>query len=241
MYVLGAENDISHLTVLDARDISVSLASQHFEIPSSRLRLSGDGHLVAVGEAGKVALYTQDSALLPVATIDLPREDGGFAARPHDMAFNSSGSQLLIATGTTNPRLLIYNIARRKFIAEWNAKNLVNLGSWFNTGVWLDSHQIAVGDGRGQIHILDTQTGRNLLTLDGHTSTVSSLQPLPRGMLLSGGFDRTARMWNLTAGKEVQRWTLDDTVIALAVSASPSRRLFAGDGSGQVVELLDPS
>jgi WD40 repeat protein len=58
-----------------------------------------------------------------------------------------------------------------------------------------------------QAHIWDTRSGRKLATLTGHTGNVNTATFSPDGtLILTGGEDGTARIWNADTGSELCRW-----------------------------------
>ena len=59
---------------------------------------------------------------------------------------------------------------------------------------------------------------------------------------VSGGYDGTVRVWDLTAGREVARWTGDDAVIACTALSGPPFKIAVGQRRGQpyLLELRGP-
>jgi WD40 repeat protein len=59
--------------------------------------------------------------------------------------------------------------------------------------------------GSGEVKVWDAQTGRELLTLQGHTSEVPSIAFSPDGRRLASGglFDRTVRVWDAQTGQQL--------------------------------------
>ena len=66
-----------------------------------------------------------------------------------------------------------------------------------------DNQYIAVGTRAGEILIWDPGMSRLLTRLGGHEDRITDLQFSPRGTLISGSIDRTARIWDPAAGKQL--------------------------------------
>jgi WD40 repeat protein len=101
---------------------------------------------------------------------------------------------------------------------------------------------------RGRVIIWDIETGKQLLSLDGHTGMVTSVAYSPDGLYIaSGGGDNTARIWEAESG--ILLLTLEKHQIeVLSVVFSPNGALIAtsSDGiriwdveSGNLLQILD--
>jgi hypothetical protein len=94
-----------------------------------------------------------------------------------------------------------------------------------------DGKQLVAAGGSFDPSILvyDTATARELGRLEGHTNFVGDIALAPDGQsLASVGWDATARLWDVRAGKERRRWP--------RFAGSPSRVAFAADASGLLAE-----
>jgi len=101
-----------------------------------------------------------------------------------------------------------------------------------------DSKNFAVGGKDGAIHHVNGFETRGSESaakkLTGHTGPVRALAYSPSGRrLFSAGSDKTARLWDLDTGKELQRYALPDAVHAVAY-ASDGRTAFSA-GSDMLV------
>ncbi len=89
------------------------------------------------------------------------------------------------------------------------------------------------------VRLWDAQTGRQQLTLLGHTSSVTSAYFSPDGKrLVSAGSDGTMRVWELAGGQEqltLQGHTSDVTHVCF----SPDGNRLASAGSDQTVRVWD--
>jgi WD40 repeat protein len=85
--------------------------------------------------------------------------------------------------------------------------------------------------------VWDAKTGAEVLTLKGHTSSVTAASWSPDGSrLLTGSWDQTAKVWDARSGAEVLTLKGHTSVVS-AVSWSPdgSRVLTrSGDGTAKI-------
>ncbi len=82
-----------------------------------------------------------------------------------------------------------------------------------------DATVVAGGTIDGRIHLWSTESGELIRTLAGHDREVSGLAFASDGRLLvSGGDDRTTRVWEVETGAEHQRLDHDEPVQEVAVN-----------------------
>jgi WD40 repeat protein/tRNA A-37 threonylcarbamoyl transferase component Bud32 len=72
--------------------------------------------------------------------------------------------------------------------------------------------------------------------LEGHRGAVLGIAFLPGGQLLSGGADRTVRLWDVAAGRETRKFDLPREASGLAVTTDGRAALVA---SGVTLRLLE--
>ncbi|MBZ9715983.1 WD40 repeat domain-containing protein [Deinococcus multiflagellatus] len=133
--------------------------------------------------------------------------------------------------------LLIYDLTQKRVTKTWRTDQLSGPPSWVTKAAWLSTNTVAVAQGNGLIHILNTATGHEVMKLDGHTDSIYGLAVAPDpGTLLSGSADRTVRLWDLANGRQLHRWTLDTSCLSTVVTADGA--MFAGTEAGAVVELM---
>jgi WD40 repeat protein len=79
----------------------------------------------------------------------------------------------------------------------------------------------------GEVRILDAGTAREVWSLKGHAITVIDVAFSPDGhRLATSSFDRTVRLWDLTAGQEILKLVDSDAVYSVRFG-SDGRRLIA--------------
>ena len=66
---------------------------------------------------------------------------------------------------------------------------------WIKCLVVLPNVHLASGSEDATIKIWDTNTGKQIKTLEGHTYGINSLAVLPNGYLASGSEDTTIKIW----------------------------------------------
>jgi len=89
--------------------------------------------------------------------------------------------------------------------------------------VLLDGKVASAAEGGG-MKVWNVDTGAFVLSLVGHTDTVSSLAVLSDGRLASGSYDTTVRLWDATSGACI-RMLAGHTKAVHALTALPGNRL----------------
>lgn len=88
---------------------------------------------------------------------------------------------------------------------------------------------IAVGKNGHDFHVIDLKEGKNLLTLQGYTTVVTSLVFTPDGKDLIAGYDDERLIW----------WNVDEGTIRQAVTAQDNKPTI-GFSSGTGTALVSP-
>jgi WD40 repeat protein len=84
-----------------------------------------------------------------------------------------------------------------------------------------DGKRSAVADAK-TIHIFDVATGKEIMAIKGHSDMVTVVAFSPDGkLLLSGGKDKTIRLWDTATGK---------AIFSLRHSAAITEARFSADG-----------
>ena len=79
----------------------------------------------------------------------------------------------------------------------------------------------------------DLASGTQTTRFDGHTGWVNAVAVTPDGrQVVSGGWDRTVRVWDFATGEVVANFTAEGDVLAIATA--PGGTMVAGDDTGQV-------
>src|SRR5262249_32008457 len=87
----------------------------------------------------------------------------------------------------------------------------------------------------GEVRILDADTGREVMQLQGHTLLVSDLAFSPDGQrVATGSDDRTVRVWDLASGQEVLRLQGHTRAVASVRFVSGGRGLARPSPDGTV-------
>jgi WD40 repeat protein/tRNA A-37 threonylcarbamoyl transferase component Bud32 len=90
--------------------------------------------------------------------------------------------------------------------------------------------QLAIGSLEGPVVLWDLTTLARVLTLEGHSSIVSSLVFSPGGhTLVTGSGDHTIRVWSLTNGQQIAEFT-NHTDKVQCVALSPDGKTLASAG-----------
>jgi WD40 repeat protein len=83
--------------------------------------------------------------------------------------------------------------------------------------------------------IWDVETGERLASLEGHEGPVVAVAWSPDGRWVgTASLDNTARLWDAATGKEVRRWTMQNSVFSVAFRPDGRRLLTVGAGQRYV-------
>ncbi len=115
------------------------------------------------------------------------------------------------------------------------------LSGVFSVHFSLDGKTLVTGDSNNEIRLWQVEDGKQLLTLQGHTSWVWSLGFSPDGQtLISGSDDKSVKLWNISTGQCLK--TLEGhTNIVCSVSFSPNGQILASGSEDQTIKVWDAS
>jgi WD40 repeat protein len=84
------------------------------------------------------------------------------------------------------------------------------------------------------LQIYNYDTGALIRTLNGHTSSVYSIEMLSEQMMASGGYDQKVIIWNLLSYSIKYKLT-EHTYWVRCIKRLSSNLLASGDGSGKII------
>ena len=122
-------------------------------------------------------------------------------------------------------------------LADWGTcSRTVSLNSTpLSLAHWKDT--IAVGLSHGDITILNMVTGSQMAVLFGHTDQVGALAfSLDGTFLVSGGYDRTVKLWDVQTGGVVKTFH-GHTRVVCSVSISPDCTTIASGSLDNTIHL----
>jgi WD40 repeat protein len=99
---------------------------------------------------------------------------------------------------------------------------------------------LAAGFDDGTVMVFDVETGKDVCTLRGHTSSVSLVAFSPHGKLVaSGSEDNTVRIWDVAKGKQAKAPLAGITSTVSSVVFSPDGKLVASGSWDSTVRIWD--
>ena len=176
----------------------------------------------------------QDSSLLAITD----RSEGSVFA-----TFSPDGSRILTASVRGNARL--WDAATGKGLVRFDHVPPLRVG----TALGPDGSQLAtLVPGEMSVHVTDAMTGETAILLTGHERFPFSMDFAPDGKhIVTASPDQTARVWDVTTGREVavldhQAWVLhaffspDGTMIATYTN-EPTVHIWQANTGQHVVEF----
>jgi len=170
---------------------STGQISQELVCPGSDMRtvaFSPDGARMAVaGRNGKIRVWNVNNGTQE-------RDIDTDGRRIRTLGFSPDGARIAAAGNSQSVRMI--DIASGETVFSLSTRPSMTFALLF-----LENNRLATGGTDNRIWIWDLETRQAVTQLVGHTGTVASLACDRSGAtLVSGSYDTTVRIWNLTAG-----------------------------------------
>jgi WD40 repeat protein len=209
------------------------------------LAISPDGKRIATGEGdGVIRIWDLETAR-EVLSLGTPVEDdsGVFRLRGESNPVHRIGfvsNQRVVGFHGGDRSVQVWDLLQRRVVARISGEEDSPLMTFAVSG---DGQKIATGSAKGEIGIWDSDNGKLVRKLTGHTEQITAVALSRDGNLaVSSSIDQTIRGWDTAAGKE--QWQYSAAGFAVAISIAPNGKLFgvaevAEGGSIQVRSLRD--
>ncbi|MFA6074473.1 MAG: RING finger protein [Negativicutes bacterium] len=199
--------------------------SYRVQIEISALAVKKDGTVLIAGADGQISIVSNNGNIKKQFLAG--RKDSGTV-----LALDLSESKL-------------YTAGKSMTIKQWNLSSLKCDKAMARRDIWLenavvsnDGTLIAIGQTNGEIKIFDADSGETVKTLIGHSDLVRSVAFSEDGKrLVSGGDDKTVKIWNLATGssknlKGHKGWVK-------SVAFSPDGKVVASGSFDSTVKIWD--
>ena len=235
---ISADGRLAASGALDGSAIIWDLASSKalFHIPAhaqpiENLTFSPDGKwLVTSGDDAAVRVWDTGSGTLANETMD-------FSGVVIGVTFSPDGHRLALSDGTIHVWQI--RVERANGQTTFSHQELFTIPGAFSDTFSPDGSQLA-GTRGNVVNIWETATGRELLTLPGHTDWVMGLAFNPDGkQLASASLDGTVKVWSLLNGAETVVVAGPVASFGTRVAFSPDGSVFATNGGDGSVTLWD--
>ena len=113
----------------------------------------------------------------------------------------------------------------------------------FKANIWWERDEVfsatgeylAVGSKEGSVYVWNLNRPDHPICLTGHTDYIYTLAFSPDGKrLVTGSDDKTARVWDIEAGKEISTLPMDEQLIPIGVVFSPCGKIIAGGMDNEI-------
>lgn len=225
-YVVTASFDFTARLWDFGTQSEIALLDAH-EGPVTGAVFTPDGRHVITTSDDKTAI------IWAVPSGKLVRRLTGHGHKVMAAAVSTDGTYVATAAWDKTVRIWDFATGKPERVIEHSAP--VNDVAFVNGGAW-----IAAGGHDGKVSLWSLADGRLQGVLEGHRQGITKMSALPGGgRLLTASIDRTLRLWDVTAAKQISVLTHGEDrtgqVYAASVSPDGHRALSAGR-DGRLVE-----
>ncbi len=186
---------------------------------------------------GKWLITTSDDASMKIwdaSTGELLKDYTDFSGVVLGATFSPDGQKFAFSDGTIH--VWRFGNDSQMQISHQELYSIPNAGSDRFSG----DGSLLAGLRGNDVKIWDAATGRELLTLVGHTGWVMGLSFSPDGKsLASTSLDGTVKIWSLTPGNETVAVTTPAASFGTRIAYNPQRDEFAASGGDGTITVWD--
>ena len=180
-----------------------------------------DAHLATADQAGKVRIWD-------VASGQLLHTIAAHEKMPTMVAFDHSGRRL--ATAGRDNAVRIWNVATGQLVQAFTTD-----GWAMSVAFSPDDKRLLIADGRSAA-IWNIAANQQLVVFDGHVRDIGVAQFGPNGLVVTGSFDATAKIWDGRSGRILASFARHQTWLRWAeLDPTGNRLVTSSDDKSFVV------